>query len=116
MAQLRWPLPGDDVEAEPGSAPSSAYVLDPRRRIATIPFGKSPQDPDVALARKQLYEAVTRDGYALRLDGAGRPQFFYLQHDCKACFTAQGGLGMSVYEWRPQWVQTNEIGIELELE
>jgi hypothetical protein len=32
----------------------------------------------------------------------------------KACYTNEG-LGMAVYEWRPQFTTPNEIGIELEL-
>jgi len=61
-----------------------------------------------------LYEQVTKDGLRPKLV-EGRPQFFFLNNDAKACFTADGGLGMAVYEWRPAFVKSNEVGIELEM-
>ena len=56
---------------------------------------------EVTEIRKKLYEEVTKDGLKPKLDEKGRPQFFFLQNDAKACFTGDGG------DW-------NEVGIELD--
>lgn len=90
------------------------YVWQPQRKVATLSFGGSPQDTEVSLVRKQLYEAVLRDGLRPKLEDDGKPSFFFLQNDAKACFT-KNGLGMAVYDWRPEFVKCNEVGIELEL-
>jgi len=96
-------------------APSCSYVYRPRRRVATVSYGGSPQDADVAELRKRLYErVVVKDKKRPKLDEEGRPMFFFLQNDAKCCFTADGGFGMAVYDWRPEGVKTNEVGIELE--
>ena len=54
------------------------------------------------------------DGLNPKLDENGRPMFFFWQNDAKACFVSDGGLGMSVYEWRPKFANGNAVGIELE--
>jgi Ni,Fe-hydrogenase I small subunit len=79
-----------------------------------VPYGGFPQDPEVPGIRKKLYEQVMKDGLKPKLDENNRPQFFFRQNNVKACYT-EGGLGMSVYEWRPKFVESNEVGIELEL-
>ena len=104
---LPFPEEGDD-DAQ------FKYEMQKRRRVATIPFGGDPQDEDVGEVRKKLYEAVTQDGFVPKLDEDGRPMFFFLQNDSKACFT-EAGLGMAVYESRPNFAKSNEIGIELTL-
>ena len=110
------PLPGSDPETPAESMPTANYEFQPRRRVATMAYGGSPQDAEVAEVRKQLYEEVIKDGHTPKLDKeTKRPQFFFLQHDAKACYTADGGLGMGVYDWRPKFAKANEVGIELEL-
>lgn len=108
------PIPGTDPEARLGSEPECQYEFQPRRRVATVAYGGTPQDLDIADVRKRLYEQVTKDGIRPKLDDTGRPLFFFLQNACKACYTDEG-LGMCVYEWRPDFIKPNEIGIELEL-
>jgi hypothetical protein len=90
------------------------YSYQPRRLVATLPYGGSAQDKEVSDVRKELYEAITKDGLKPKLVD-GRPEFFFLNYDVKACFTADGGLGMAVYEWRPASSKSNEVGIELEM-
>ena len=85
-----------------------------RRRVATVPYGGTPQDVEIADVRKKLYEQVTKDGLKPKVDADGRPQFFFLLNCVKACYTEEG-LGMCVYEWRPEFVKPNEVGIELEM-
>jgi len=104
---------GDDtVNLEDGN--SCKYSYQPKRLVATLPHGGNAQDKEVSDIRKELYEQVTKDGLRPKLV-EGRPQFFFLNNDAKACFTADGGLGMAVYEWRPAFVKSNEVGIELEM-
>jgi len=92
------------------------YVFENRRRIATVRYGGDPQDEQIATVRQKLYEqVVTRDGQSPKLDENGRPIFFFVQNSVKACYTNEG-LGMAVYEWRPQFTKPNEVGIELEVE
>lgn len=109
------PLPGDDPETLPEAEPTAEYVHEGKRRIATVPYGGAPQDEEVTAIRKKLYEQVIADDLKPKLDETGRPQFFFLQNNAKACYT-EGGLGMGVYDWRPRFVKANEVGIELELE
>jgi len=108
------PIPGEDPEARPSSEPTCEYEFQPRRLVATLPFGGTPQDVEIADVRKKLYDAIIKDGLKPALDENGRPQFFFLQDGVKACYTEEG-LGMCVYEWRPKAVNPNEVGIELEL-
>lgn len=106
----------DDEDENHDEVISSKYAWEPRRLVATLPFGGSPQDLEVTKIRQQLYEkVVVKDGYKPKLDENGRPIFFFWQNDCKACFTSDGGLGMAVYDWRPKSAKGNEVGIELEL-
>jgi len=109
------PLPGDDPETLPEAEPTAQYVYEGKRRIATMPYGGAPQDEEVTDIRRKLYEQVIKDDLKPKLDATGRPQFFFLQNNAKACYT-EGGLGMGVYDWRPRFVKANEVGIELELE
>jgi hypothetical protein len=109
------PLPGDDPETLPEAKPTAEYVYEGKRQIATIPYGGAPQDEEVTAIRRKLYEQVIRDNLKPKLDETGRPQFFFLQNNAKACYT-EGGLGMGVYDWRPPFVKANEVGIELELQ
>jgi hypothetical protein len=108
------PLPGSDSEALPEGMPECTYEFQPRRKVATVNYGGNPQDVEIAAIRKNLYEAVVKDGLKPKMDKNGRPEFFFLQNDVKACYTEEG-LGMCVYEWRPKFVEHNEVGIELEL-
>jgi hypothetical protein len=103
-----------DVEDELEEGAECSYSFQARRRVATLPFGGMPQDNEVAEVRKKLFDQVVKDGLKPKLDN-GKPMFFFLQNDAKACFTAEGGLGMAVYDWRPRFAESNEIGIELEL-
>jgi len=89
------------------------YVYQQKRLVATMSYGGNAQDLEVTDIRKKLFEKVTKDGLKPKLVD-GRPQFFFWNNDAKACFTADGGLGMTVYDWRPKSAQANEIGIELE--
>jgi hypothetical protein len=83
--------------------------------VATVQFGGLPQDNEVTKIRKQLYDQIIKDGYTPKTDSSnGRPIFFYTMNSIKACATNEG-LGMAVYEWRPQFTKPNEIGIKLEL-
>jgi len=112
-----------EEDYEIGNDPTNAYVYQPRRLVATMKYGGSAQDVEVTDIRKKLYEQVVRDGFKPVLSDSGgsgggnggRPQFFFLQNDAKACFTADGGLGVAVYEWRPKAAKSNEVGIELEI-
>jgi hypothetical protein len=97
-----------------GENPECQYVWSPRRKVATIPYGGGPQDAAISDLRKKLYEEVVKDGLKPVLDASGRPVFFLSLNAVKACYTEEG-LGMAVYEWRPQFTNANEVGIELEL-
>jgi len=107
-------LPLPTLEENEIGLANSAYKYQPRRRLATLPFGGNPQDVEVSNVRRKLYEAVVNDGLKPKMGNDGKPFFFFLQNDAKACFT-EDGLGMAVYEWQPKFVNGNEIGIELEL-
>jgi len=106
------PLPCLEEDEEEVEGATACYEYQPRRLVATLPFGGYPQDEGVAKVRKELYDAVVADG--LKVKGKGKPQFFFWQHDAKACFV-EDGLGMAVYEWRPKLSRSNNIGLELEL-
>lgn len=115
QSSTELPQPGEDPEARPDSDPTFEYEFQARRLVATVPYGGTPQDVEIADVRKQLYDAVVvKDNMKPKLDEQGRPQFFFLQNNVKACSTEEG-LGMCVYEWRPKAVKPNEVGIELEL-
>lgn len=94
------------------------YSLRSSRLVATLPFAGNPQDEEVTQLRRKLYQdVVERDGFKPKLDPVtNRPIFFFWMNDAKACFTRQGGLGMAVYEWRAKWANSNEVGIELEIQ
>lgn len=110
------PYPGDDPETRPELEPLVEYKWEGARRVATIAYAGNPQDEQVVPLRKQLYEqVVVRDGLKPKLDETGRPQFFFWSNNVKNCYT-ETGLGMAVYEYRPKWSKSNEIGIELEME
>lgn len=89
-----------------------SLVLQEKRLFATIKFGGSAQDSGIGAARKKLYDAVIKDGYEVETDSSGRPVFFFLQNNAKSCWTSKG-MGMVLYEWRPDFMQTNEVGVEL---
>ena len=108
-------IPGENPEAVEGSDPDCSYQWVPPRRVATIPYGGNAQDEEITDLRKQLYEQVTKDGWKPKLDENGRPRFFFWQNNLKACYTDEG-LGMCIYEWRPEFAKSNEVGIELDLE
>lgn len=114
QTNTQLPLPGEDSEARLESEPTCAYEFQPRRRVATLPYGGGPQDIEISDVRKKLYDSVAKDGLSPLLDANGRPQFFFLSNGVKACYTDEG-LGMCVYEWRPEAVEPHEVGIELEL-
>ena len=114
LSNAQLPLPGKDPETPEEAKEECRYEYQSRRRVATLSFGGNPQDAEVTKVRKELFEQVTKDGLKPRLDETGRPQFFFWQPDAKACYT-EGGLGMAVYDWRPEFVKANKVGIELEL-
>mmetsp|Transcript_29850 Transcript_29850/g.54676 ORF Transcript_29850/g.54676 Transcript_29850/m.54676 type:complete len:532 (-) Transcript_29850:138-1733(-) len=107
--------PVNDPETAAEQKPKTDYVFTNKRWVATMPYGGQAQDEEVADIRQSLYNAILKEGkYKPKLDANGRPQFVFWQYDTKACFTADGGLGMAVYEWRPEFVKSNAIGLELE--
>jgi hypothetical protein len=108
-------LPGKNPEDKEGTFPTCSYKLQSRRQVATIAYGGDVQDPEITKIRKLLYDQVLKDGWKPRLDEDGRPMFFFWQSDAKACYT-QDGLGMLVYEWRPKLANSNEVGIELQMD
>jgi hypothetical protein len=107
-------LPGSDPELPIEQEPDCKYVFTPRRFVATVTYGGNPQDAEITTLRKKLYDQVTKDGYKPVVDTSGRPKFFFTINSIKACYTDEG-LGMAVYEWRPQFTNPNEIGIEIEI-
>eukprot|EP00977_Amphora_coffeiformis_P016983 scaffold5383_cov222-Amphora_coffeaeformis.AAC.24 len=117
QAQDEWPLfqsDADDEQQDGTEDASGSYAWQPARRVATIPTGIArSQDEGVTDLRKRLYDLVTSAGLKPKLDGNGRPCFFFWSATTKTCFTDQG-LGMSVYEWRPKFAQSNYVGLELE--
>lgn len=110
------PLPGEDPLTSPEAEATAEYTWQAARTVATVPFGGTPQDNRVADLRKKLYDAVVKDGLQPKLDSEGRPVFFFLSYDTKACYTSETGLGMCVYEYRAQFMKGNRVGIELESE
>lgn len=122
QAQREWPLfqqsnePGNESSSLSSSFEDSSgsYVWQPARRVATLPTGiPRPQDEGITELRKRLYESVTAAGLKPKLDKNGRPLFFFWSAATKTCFTEKG-LGMTVYEWRPEFAQSNHVGMELE--
>jgi len=115
QAQAQWPLPGEDPEAIPGCEPKCEYEYMPARKVALMDHTGDPQDDDISDVRKQLYDKVmAMGGVKPKLDESGRPIFFYWRNDTKACYT-QEGLGMVVYEYRPDFTKPNQVGLELEV-
>lgn len=106
------PLPGDNPEDNEESYPTCDYVRQPVRQVATIKYGGNVQDTEIPNVRQRLYEKVLKNGWKPKLDQEGKPQFFFWQNDVKTCYVDEG-FGMSVYDWRPKFVESNEIGIEL---
>ncbi|CAJ1945488.1 unnamed protein product [Cylindrotheca closterium] len=113
LKNTELPLAGTDKETDLMCDPQCKYEFHQRRKIATINYGGNPQDTDIADARKRLYEKVITDGLKPKLGENGRPIFFFIQNNVKACFTSEG-LGMCVYEYRSKATKPDEIGIELE--
>lgn len=92
------------------------YIYQPHHQlVATIKCSGTPQDQNIAKLRQSLYNQVVKDGYHPITDDNDRPIFFFQQNTVKACYTSEG-LGMAVYEWRPQFTKPNEVGILLELQ
>jgi hypothetical protein len=112
-SQMQLVRPSTDEETDWTVQPTAQYTWQPRRRVATMAFGGNVQDEGIAQVRKRLYERVLQDGLVPLLH-EGRPQFLLWQNSVKACYTKEG-LGMAVYDYRPQFVQANEVGIELEV-
>jgi len=108
---LRLPVE-ENVEDIEGSFPTCDYDWLPSRKVATIKYGGNVQDIEISNVRKKLYEQVMKEGLKPKLDQKGKPKFFFWQNDVKACFIEEG-LGMCVYEWRPKFADSNEVGIEL---
>lgn len=105
----------DNPEAVEGSCPSCDYEWRPLRQVATTKYGGNAQDLEISDIRKELYEKVIKEGWKPKLDEDGKPKFFFWQNDVKACYI-EDGLGMCVYDWRPKFADSNEVGIELVLE
>ncbi|KAL3936561.1 MAG: hypothetical protein SGBAC_008146 [Bacillariaceae sp.] len=114
LTNSELPLAGSDKETDPRCDPQCKYEFHQRRKVATMYYGGSPQDAEVVNVRKRLYEKVVNDGLKPKFDEKGRPIFFFVQNEVKACYTSEG-LGMCVYEWRSKATKPDEIGIELEL-
>jgi len=108
---LRLPVE-ENAEDTEGSFPTCDYSWLSSRKVATIKYGGNVQDIEISDIRKKLYEQVIKEGLKPKLDQKGKPKFFFWQNDVKACFIEEG-LGMCVYEWRPKFVDSNEVGIEL---
>jgi hypothetical protein len=102
----------EDVE---GSFPTCEYDWIPLRQVGTVKYGGNVQDPEISDIRKKLYEQVIKQGLKPKVDENGKPKFFFWQNDVKACYI-EDGLGMCVYDWRPKFADSNEIGIELMVE
>jgi len=113
LAQLQLPLGIDDEEEEdtkdilpsseldPGATAEYVFESQPQTfRVA--PHGGFPQDESVSDVRKRLYEK--------HIGGNDPPVFSYWMYKTKACWTKQG-LGMCVYEWRPQFVECNRVAL-----
>jgi len=105
------PLPGDNPEDDKDSFPTCDYEWQPLRQVATTKFGGNVQDLEISDIRKRLYAQVLKDGWKPKLDQNGKPRFFFWQN-IKACYI-EDGFGMSVYDWRPKFAGSNEVGIEL---
>lgn len=109
-------LPGDDnPEDEEDSFPTCDYEWQPLRQVATTKYGGNVQDPEISDIRKKLYEQVIKEGWKPKLDQNGKPTFFFWQNGVKACYV-EDGLGMCVYDWRPKFAESDEVGIELMVE
>jgi hypothetical protein len=108
---LTVPPPDEETAAEKRA--ECTYQWEDVRTVATLPYGGGPQDEAISNLRKRLYDKVVKDGLQPKLDDSGRPLFFFWQNNVKACYTEEG-LGMAVYDWRPDFVKCNEVGIELE--
>ena len=113
LTNAELPLAGTDKETDLRCDPQCKYEFHQRRKVATINYGGNAQDAEIADVRKRLYEKVVTDGFKPKLSENGRPIFFFVQNNVKACYTSEG-LGMCVYEWRSQATKPDEIGIELE--
>jgi len=109
--KLRLPLEENPEDAE-GSFPTCDYDWLPLRKVATMKYGGNVQDTEIVDVRKKLYEQVKNVGLKPKLDQNGKPKFFFWQNDVKACYIEEG-LGMCVYDWRPKFADSNEVGIEL---
>jgi hypothetical protein len=105
----------ENPEDEEGSFPTCDYDWMPPRQVATTKYGGNAQDPEISDIRKKLYEQVIKEGLKPKVDQNGKPKFFFWQNDVKACYI-EDGLGMCVYDWRPKFVESNEVGIELMVE
>ena len=88
-------------ELDPGATAEYVFESQPQTfRVA--PHGGFPQDESVSDVRKRLYEK--------HVGGNDPPVFSYWMYKTKACWTKQG-LGMCVYEWRPQFVECNRVAL-----
>lgn len=106
-------LPSEENPEESGaSSPTCKYEWRPLRQVATTKYGGNVQDPEITDIRKKLYEQVLKEGFKPKLDQNGKPVFFFWKNDLKACYI-EDGLGMCVYDWRPKFAASNEVGIEL---
>jgi hypothetical protein len=119
QAQSEWPLMNERDEDDEDATVTQedvdgTYVWQPARQVASLPTGiANPQDAGISDLRKRLYERVLSAGLKPALDASGRPRFFFWSSATKTCYT-EAGLGMAVYEWRPGFAQSNEVGMELE--
>lgn len=92
------------------------YTYRPKRIVATISYEGNAQDEKVSDLRKKLYQSIIKNNdseYKPKLSDDGKPIFFFWMNNCKACFV-KDGLGMAVYDYRPSFAKSNQIGIELE--
>lgn len=106
------PLPEGDEETDERIQPRSWYQWESPRRVVSVPYSGSAQDSEVTAVRKKLFEQAQKDGLVPKMKD-GRPIFSFVQQSVKACFTEEG-LGMAVYEYRPDFVKANEVCLEIE--
>lgn len=98
----------------PGEAAECVYIDQPQRFAVASYGGEGPQDEQISKARKRLYETAVKGGNVPVLSDDQRPKFSFGMNTVKACYT-EGGLGMAVYEARPNLTRPNQVLLELEL-
>lgn len=110
-----WTQDDSPDDNDDDKANTATFAFAPAKWVAITSTRLGPQESGIAAVRQELYERVIKDGESLFFQPKlvnGRPVFSYYQRDVKACFT-NNGLGMAVYDWRPDVFQPNAVGLEL---